>query len=174
MFDEFHNREFFEELDGLYGEGKGDDKGKSNVKNSVTKIFSGAKKKFASLTSNPDIFSPETIAPAISVNSYSNKSLYWSSTDFKLVPSAFFTGPPLSVFGASVRFAALAADDEAGIAAKSQEIEDLKAALDGPTGIKKEIEKEKGIYEGHAATISSTSSDWKSSRDKYIDELRDH
>lgn len=71
-------------------------------------------------------------------------------------------------------FAALAADDEAGIAAKSQEIEDLKAALDGPTGIKKEIEKEKGIYEGHAATISSTSSDWKSSRDKYIDELRDY
>lgn len=56
MFDEFHNREFFEELEGLYGEGKGDDKGKSNVKNSVTKIFSEAKKKFASLfvRFNPD------------------------------------------------------------------------------------------------------------------------
>ena len=56
LFDTFQNRKFFEELDALYGEGKGDDKGKSNVKNSVTKIFGAAKEKFASLFDgfNPD------------------------------------------------------------------------------------------------------------------------
>lgn len=55
-FDTYENGKFFEELESLYGEGKGDDKGKSNVKNSVTKIFRIAKEKFGSLF---DGFNPE-------------------------------------------------------------------------------------------------------------------
>ena len=62
--------------------------------------------------------------------------------------------------------ASLSADDEAGITAKQQEIDDQNEKLDG---IDEEIEKTKAEYEGHAVTISSVSSGWKSSWDKYID-----
>ena len=50
------NDKFYQELDKLYAPGKGDEKGKKNVKDSITKIFETSKKKFGSLLEG---FNPE-------------------------------------------------------------------------------------------------------------------
>lgn len=49
IFDGTKNADFYQELDDLYGAGKGDETGKDNVKNSITNIFKAAKSQFTKL-----------------------------------------------------------------------------------------------------------------------------
>jgi len=82
LFNTYENKKFFEELEALYGEGKGDDAGKNRVKKSITKIFRIAKEKFGSLF---DGFNPEgayKLAGAVNDSNPSTGSDFGTNDDY--------------------------------------------------------------------------------------------
>lgn len=82
IFSNQKNGEFYQELDKLYAPGKGDEKGKKNVKDSITKIFETSKKKFGSLLEG---FNPEgakKLEGAVNTSNPNTGSDFGSNDDY--------------------------------------------------------------------------------------------